>query len=211
MPSSRPPSAGVERPPRRKYDSEIRRHQMAETRERIVAAGEDLVRSLPTWDWSQLNFRTVAERGRVSSRTVYRHFTSERELRDAVMRRLEEKVGVSYDDLSLDGIADTTARILASLSSFAAAPIPTEDPTFVSTDQIRKDALLRAVREATSGWSKDERAMAAGMLDVTWHIPSFERLVGEWGLEPGNAAGAVLWVIRLIVEAVHAGRGPKVQ
>ena len=59
---------------RRPYESRLRQRQTAETRERVIAAGSELVRQLPSWDWREGTFRAVAERAGVGERTVYRHF-----------------------------------------------------------------------------------------------------------------------------------------
>ncbi len=37
-------------PPRRRYDSPVRRQQVAETRARIVAAGVELLHGTPSWN-----------------------------------------------------------------------------------------------------------------------------------------------------------------
>jgi AcrR family transcriptional regulator len=73
---------------RRRYDSPVRRQRAAETRERIIASGVELVHSFKSWDWAELTFRATAEGAGVSESTVYRHFANERELQDAVMGRL---------------------------------------------------------------------------------------------------------------------------
>ena len=70
----------------RKYDSTLRRQRAAETRERIVAAGCDLLQGSSIRDWRGVTVRAVADRAGVNERTVYRHFANERGLRDEVMR-----------------------------------------------------------------------------------------------------------------------------
>lgn len=196
---------------RRRYDSPARRRQVAETRERIVDAASALVHGFPTWDWHALTFRAVAERAGVSERTVYRHYATERELHDAVMRRLEQEAGVSYEGVDLDGLADVAALVFSSLSSFAVAPAVFDDPTFAAEDQVRRDALRDAVAAAatTNGWTDTERDMAAGLLDVLWNVPSFERLVVQWGLAADDANGAIGWAIDLVVSAIRAGNPPR--
>jgi AcrR family transcriptional regulator len=194
---------------RRRYESPVRRAQMAETRQRILGAASALVHELPTWDWRALTYRAVAERAGVSERTVYRHFSTERDLRDAVMRRLEEEAGVSYEGLGLDDLADVTAHVFSSLSSFAVSPPVVDDPTFEAEDQLRRDSLRAAVAVAASGWSDTERDQAAGLLDVLWNVPSFERLVVQWGLEAAAATDAIAWAIGLLVEAIRAGDTPR--
>jgi AcrR family transcriptional regulator len=193
---------------RRAYDSPVRRRQLAETRERILGAASALVHAFPTWDWRALTFRAVAERAGVSERTVYRHFATEQELRDAVMRRLEEEAGVSYEGLALDDLADVTALVFSSLSSFAVSPTLMDDPTFAAEDRLRRDALRAAVVEEATDWTDVEREMAAALLDVLWNLPSFERLVAHWGLAPDDATRAITWAIDLVVGAIRAGSAP---
>jgi len=194
---------------RRRYDSPVRRQQVAETRERILGAASKLVHAFPTWDWRALTFRAVAERAGVSERTVYRHFATERELRDALMRRLEEEAGVAYEGVDLDHLADVAALVFSSLSSFAVSPMVVDDPTFVAEDRLRRDALLNAVTAAAADWTDVERQMAAGLLDLLWNVPSFERLVVQWGLSADDATGAIAWAIGLLVAAIRAGTSPR--
>src|SRR5215471_9947932 len=114
-PSTRPDEAASLATPRRRYNSPVRQQRAIETRNRIVAAGSALVHELPSWDWSGLTFRAVAERAGVGERTVYRHFPTERHLHDAVMQRLESEAGVSYEDVNLTNLAETTSRVFGSL------------------------------------------------------------------------------------------------
>jgi AcrR family transcriptional regulator len=204
--------AGEPERSRRRYDSRLRRERAAQTRERILAAGSALVHGFPTWEWHGLTFRAVAERAGVSERTVYRHFPTERELHDAVMRRLEEEAGVTYEGLELDGFADLTARTFSTTSSFAvsnwtAAPYP-QEPALVAEDLRRREALIRAVTRETADWPDTQRQMAVAMLDVLWGMPAFEHLVTAWKLEGDQATQALTWVIDLVVEAIHHDRRP---
>ncbi len=189
---------------RRRYDNRARQEKAAQTRERIVAAGSELVHEFDTWNWRDLTFKAVAERAGVGERTVYRHFPTERHLHDAVMQRLESEAGVSYEDVDLANLAETTARVFASLQRFSvreSVPTP-DDPTFVSVDQRRRDALLRAVAESAAGGSETHQRMIAGLLDVLWSPASYERLVGLWGLDSTDATGAIEWLMAKVVAAI---------
>jgi AcrR family transcriptional regulator len=192
---------------RRRYDSPVRRQQTAQTRDRILEAGSALVHGFPSWDWRSLTYRAVAAQAGVSERTVYRHFATEQELHRAVMRRLEEEAGISYEGLRLEDLVQVTARILESTRSFAAAP-PRMGPPFDEEDRRRRDALLAAVSTVSSGWPQRERVMAAAVLDVIWAIPSYERLVTSWALSSPDATQAVTGLMRLVVQAVQEGQRP---
>ena len=157
---------------RRRYDSPVRRQRAAETRERIVvrrAPSSCTASRSGTGD--ALTVRGVAERAGVNERTVYRHFANERELRDAVMARLENEADVDLDGLALDDIGGLTARILEYVSSFPLEPRAPRDPTLLATHQRQRDALLAAVAVATSDdWTDGDRVIAAAMLDVLWSV-----------------------------------------
>lgn len=207
-PSRAPEGPGGPAGGRRPYDSTRRRAQAAQTRERIVAAGAELAHSFASWDWRDLTVRAVARRAGVNERTVYRHFTSERELHDAVMHRLEEEAGDPLEGLVLDDIARVTERVFGYLSSFALSSREPSDPTFVAVDRRRRDALVAALEPATAGWTEVERRMAAGLLDVLWSLAAYERLTAAWSLEPADATDAIAGLLRLLVDAIGAGRRP---
>src|SRR3954468_4674020 len=121
---------------RRRYDNRARQEKAAQTRERIVAAGRDLVHGFDSWNWRDLTFRAVAELAGVGERTVYRHFPTERHLHDAVMQRLEDDAGISYEDVDLENLAEVTSRVFASLQRFTVAETlrTPGDPTFAGVD-----------------------------------------------------------------------------
>ena len=191
---------------RRSYDSPVRRQAMEETRERIVAAGVELALGLERWDWADLTFRAVAEQAGVGERTVYRHFPTERALHAAIMRGLAEKAGVDYEQVTLDTVADTAARVFRSMGAFQAGGstnvnVPT-DPAFVEEDQHRRDALLNAVAKERPELTKKERARLAASLDILWGPPSYERLIDQWGFSQKEATAILRWAIdRLIADA----------
>lgn len=213
MPSSPPKTKQTSKTAekRRQYNSPVRQQQSAETRERIVAAGSDLVHSLPGWDWKNLTARAISERAGVSERTVHRYFPTERKLRDAVLQRLVEESGIQLDSLTLENFGEVTAGLLGYLSSFAATASTStnvEDPSLLSMDQLRCQALLAVVAQATPTWSRHDREAAAGLLDLLWSPPPYERLITAWGLDNKQAIGAIRWLIDLIEQAIREGRRP---
>ncbi len=190
--------------PRRNYYSPVRQKATAATRERIVDAGTRLVRGFTTWDWDELTFRAVAERAEVSERTVYRHFPAERHLHDAIMARLEDDAGISYEDVKLDNLADVTARVFTSLKRFAIKDT-IEKPhgsAFISADARRHDALDRAVTAHAPELFDTQRRAFAGLLDVLWSPTTYERLVGAWNVDDTEAVAAVQWLIAKLVASI---------
>ncbi|CAA0130380.1 Nucleoid occlusion factor SlmA [Mycolicibacterium vanbaalenii] len=195
---------------RRRYDNRAREQKAARTREHIVSAAEDLVHEFESWDWRELTFRAVAERAGVSERTVYRHFPTERHLHDAVMHRLEQDAGVSYDDVDLGDLAEITGRVFASLQRFSVRQSvqATGDPAFVTVDERRRDALRRAVSASAPQLTDTERRTLAGLLDVLWNVPTYERLVGPWSVDAADATRAIGWLMAKVVHAIEHGESP---
>jgi AcrR family transcriptional regulator len=195
-------------PARRRYDNRLRAERAAQTHERIVTAGAELVRTTSIRDWRGVTIRAVAERAGVNERTVYRHFANERSLRDAVMRELEQEVGIDLDGLGLDDVADAAARIFELVSSYPLDARPPLDPTLAEANRRQHEALLAAVTAQTTGWTAPERNVAAATLDVLWAVASYERLVNDWQFDPDEAIRAITWAITLVADGVRAGRRP---
>lgn len=205
----KPSRTGKSTATRRRYDSPRRRAQSEETRAGIIAAGTALAREATTWDWRDLTVRAIAGRAGASERTVYRHFASERQLHQAVMRRLEEEAGVTYEGIALDDIAKVTAHVFTSLPSFSVPLSEIHDATFAESDRRRQKVLLAALEPVALKWPEAERKMAAATLDALWAPTSYERLVAGWKLDPADATNAMTWVIDLVIDAFRAGARPK--
>lgn len=173
-----------------------------------MAAGLELAHECPVWDWRGLTIRAAAERAGVSERTVYRHFPSEREFHDAVMRGLEGQAGVALEGMRLADVADATARVFAHVASFPMVVRTPLDPTLTATDQRRRATLLNAVTQEAPDWPPAGRAMASGLLDVLWSVMSYERLITAWDLTPEQATAAITWTIGLVEAAIRDGRLP---
>ena len=195
-------------PARRRYDSALRRQRAAQTRDRIVTAGAELVRESSVRDWRGVTIRAVAERAGVNERTVYRHFANERALRDAVMHRLEQDVGIDLGRLRLEDVAAATARILEHVSKYPLGLHHPLDPTLHDADRRRVNALRAAIAARAGQWRTADQTLAAAMLDVLWSVAAYERLVIDWQLDRDEAIRAVTWVIGLVEDAVKEGRQP---
>jgi hypothetical protein len=117
---------------------------------------------------------------------------------------------VSYEDVDLTNIGDVTARVFAALQRFSvrASVETTQDPTFVGVEARRRDALMRAVSAAAPHWSATQQRAAAGLLDALWHVPTYERLVGVWGVDGAAATRAIDWLMTQVVTAITNDNPP---
>ena len=53
-----------------------------------------------------------------------------------------------------------------------------------------------------------QRRALAGLLDVLWSPPTYERLVGAWNLDKTEAVDAVQWLIAKVIAAVENNESP---
>ena len=206
---SKKPRPDQAAPAARAYDGTLRRERAAETRERIVDAGSELLHRTSVRDFKKLTVRAVAERAGVNERTVYRYFGNERGLRDAVMHRNEQEAGIDLAGMRLEDIAKVAAQIFGHVSSYPRDPRPTLDPTLVDAAQRQREALLGAVASQAEGWPEADQVIAAAMFDLLWSVASYERLVIDWQIDHQRAVEGISWVIGLVEQAVRDGRGPK--
>jgi hypothetical protein len=68
--------------------------------------------------------------------------------------------------------------------------------------------LVRAVATSAPAGSEAEQRVVAGLLDVLWHLPTYERLVGVWGLDGAVATNAVTWLMAKVIEAIQGDDPP---
>ena len=200
--------ASKAKPTKRSYNSPLRQQQTAETRQRIIAAGVELIHEITNWDWKSLTFKAVGERAGISERTVYRHFSTERKLKDAIMQSLVDDSGVDLSGMKLKDFAGITETVYRFLANVASAEEEESDPTFASIDENRRNALLGAVSQAKPKWSEQEQENTAALLDILWNLPPYERLVKLWRFDTDRSVKIVTWLINLIEEAIQHDRRP---
>lgn len=197
-----------ESPAKRRYNSPLRQQQTADTRERIILAGVELVHGFPTWDWTNLTARAVSETAGVSERTVYRHFTTERNLRDSIMQRLVTDSGIDLGTLRMEDFAKTTEHMFRFLSAFSTRIQTEQDPTFASIDEERRRALLESVKRSLRDSPAQSQTEVAAMLDLFWNPLYYERLIADWQLPPERASQLIGWMIETLLRAIKSGEHP---
>lgn len=210
MPQSKPSkssdssSKSTSSKPRKKraYNSPVREQQIAETIEKIIVAGAELIRRFDGWDWKNLNALAVAKRAGVGKRTVQRYFPTEKLLRDAVLQRLVQESGVHLEDITLANYGNTLEKIFRYLQSFALNRDYPYDPTMKTLDQQGRNMLFKAVADTKPDWSEAQQIAAAAMLDIFWQPPLFERLTTAWGMDIDQSAGIVKWLVDAIETAI---------
>jgi AcrR family transcriptional regulator len=192
----------------RAYDSPIRRKRSAETRERIIEAGSELVHELSSWEFDGVTIRAVAARAGVHERTVHRHFATERDLQGAILQRLVEESGVTIEGMRLEDIPGHVEQLFDYLASFSTTSVHEPDAALVALDERRKAAIVATVAADSPGLSDDQQRLAAAMIDALWSLSTYRRLTQDWAMDPKTATQGINWLIGLVSDAVREGRGP---
>jgi AcrR family transcriptional regulator len=201
---SKPETAPATRP----YDGTLRRERAAETRERILAAGSELLHQATLRDWKKLTVRAVAERAGVNERTVYRYFGNERGLHDAVMHRNVEQAGIDLAGMKLEDIATVSTQIFDHVSQYPREPRQPLDPTLIDAKYRQREALLGAVAIPDQQWTDEDRTLAAAIFDALWSVATYERLAVDWQIGHDRATKGIAWMIRLVEESIRNGKRP---
>jgi AcrR family transcriptional regulator len=205
---SQPHGSTSESRPSRSYDGTLRRKRAAETRERILDAGSELIHRTSVRDWKKLTVRAVAERAGVNERTVYRYFGSERGLRDAMLHRNEEEAGIELEGMRLEDVATVAAQIFDHVAQYPRESPPPLDPTLMAARDRQHQALLDAVAAEVGPAPDPQQVTVAAVLDALWSVASYERLVDGWSIDHAQAVNGIAWVIGLVEAAVREGDGP---
>ena len=129
-------------------------------------------------------------------------------MRDAVLQGLVEESGVDLNDLNLRGFDDVVINMFNYLSSFAVEPDLTVDPSQTKMDEMRKQALVDAVADATPDWSRQEQEMVAAILDMLWQPSTQDRFKQAWDLDADRFTRVIRWFTALIQEGVEKGSKP---
>jgi AcrR family transcriptional regulator len=207
---SSPTKSKSDHPPQRgrTYDGTLRKERAAETRERIIAAGSELLHRESVRDWKKLTVRAVAEKAGVNERTVYRCFGNERGLRDALLQRNEKEAGIDLSDMQLGDIGKVTEKILGHVSQYPRDPRPPLVPTLLDAKRRQQEALIGAVDASAELWTQQDQLVAAAMLDVQWSVATYERLVENWQIDHEQAVRGITWVLGLIEQSIRNGHPP---
>jgi AcrR family transcriptional regulator len=199
-----------DKPVRRQYNSPVRRQRAEQTRERIIDSGAAIIRSSQHWTWDVLTFSAVAAHASVGESTVYRYFPNERTLHDAVLHRLQQDAGISYESLTPDDLPRIATQLFTALTGFAFSRSRDDEssPVTLDLDRFKRQSLIDVVATAAPAWSERDRVSAAATLDILWNVPSYERLVDRWEMTPAEATATIEWAMRRIIETFTPGPRP---
>ena len=188
------------------YRSELRAEQAAATRERIVAAATN---DAAPWA-SELRFDEVAAKARVSVRTVYRHFPTQRDLKNAVMARIIEGSGWNPDEATADNLGEMIAgafEYFGPLLESGAKAAPAEPVEMQRLRGQRLAMIERIVAPYTKGMDPELARGISAVLAGLVRIQFLRAMHEQWELDGAQSGRAVAWAIDTLLGELRRKEG----
>ncbi|HKZ21342.1 MAG TPA: TetR/AcrR family transcriptional regulator [Acidimicrobiia bacterium] len=198
---------------KRTYDSPLRRENAERTRKRILDAAASVISEDGTFVVAQ-----VAELAGVSVRTVYHHFPDRETMLDALGEWLAAQLGYPRQDLPEDfaSFADATVEMTKQYSAdFERARAFFSTPVGQAARQHSRARRLKHLRGLAEVEFAGVDPQTAGWAAVIIHVIASSRtwlaMRDEAGFDGSEAAEAVGWAIRTLVESVKTEASDEAQ
>ena len=169
----------------------------------------------------QFSMQEVADEAGIALRTLYRYFASREELVEGVGREIDEILGEQGIETALaDGPTSAASIAARATAALAAAESQSHDLARAwvviatatdarSASSRRRDRLVRdAVARMAPQLSARDADCVGGAVRVVATSRTWFLLRDDLGLPADEAARAVEWALRTLIEAAQNGRGP---
>jgi AcrR family transcriptional regulator len=184
---------------KRKYQSELRAEQSAETRERIL----DCVALMLT-EGAELSLPLVARRARVSAPTVYRYFATREALIEAFWDRANPVFNVPLQGGTPDELLEILPRVYANFDRhepLMRALINTPSGRMVRQQRLpqRTRAIEKCLGDLTTALPPDEQRLVHAVIKLLVSSPAWQELRDSYDLTGDEAGRAATWALRLLL------------
>lgn len=182
------------------YRSELRAEQAAATRQRIIDAA---LEGFAPWS-TDLPFDKVAARARVSERTVYRHFPTQKDLFDAVAAHVVAHSGWNPDEVQADTLGATAAQAFTYFGTlFPRIDRASEAPGMKALRGKRFEMIERVVGPYTDGMDPVQARGVFAVFDGLVRVQFLRGMHEQWRLGGEDAGRAVEWAINALLEQLR--------
>lgn len=184
------------------YQSELRAEQAAATRSRIVEAAAE---GFAPWT-VELPFNKVAERARVSVRTVYRYFPTQLDLLNAARAHVVEHSGWRPDDVGPETIGSMAARAFEYFGDLLERGGHEPQPQAPGMEELRRErleAMERVVAPFSNGMDPEDLRGVCAVLAGMTRVEFLRGMYEQWGLSGVEAGRAVEWAINTLLDGLR--------
>ena len=186
------------------YQSELRAEQAAATRQRII---EGALSGFAPWA-TDMPFDEVAKRARVSERTVYRHFPTQKHLFDAVAAHVIGNSGWNPDEVEAHTLGATALRAFTYFGTLFERGDPTPDPPGIPELRAKRlEMIERVVGPCTAGMDPVHARATFAVFDGLCRVQFLRAMHEHWGLGGEDAGRAVEWAINALFDQLSQQEG----
>lgn len=195
-------------------DSGTLRGQQAEfTRRILLEAAQQVILDN---DVEEFSIQKVAEQAGVSHRTVYRYFSSRRELLDALTEWIEDNVlaETGYPPTAAGDIGETVHKVYDQFDRYApyyrASVVLASRGDHIDPERlrVRSEQLHAALSEVLQSLGEVQAREAYTVIRLLVSAQAWLAMRDRFGLREGEAGDAVHWAIDALVDALRAGNVP---
>jgi AcrR family transcriptional regulator len=187
---------------RRAYRSELRAEQAAATRARIVEAAAE---GFAPWT-VELPFNKVAERARVSVRTVYRYFPTQLDLLNAARAHVVEHSGWKPAEVGPDTIGSMAARAFEYFGALLQRGGHEPQPQAPGMEELRRqrlEAMERVVAPFSDAMDPEQLRGVGAVLAGMTRVEFLRGMYEHWGLSGAEAGRAVEWAVNVLLDELR--------
>jgi AcrR family transcriptional regulator len=191
------------------YSSPVRKQHQAATRDLIIRTAMALLTEASP---EGLSHETVAAKAQVAARTVYRHFRTRADLARVVWTRFQEATRIRLPETEAD-LAELPPRAFRAFDKHErlVRAIRAVDAGREGGDgRVAGDrpAFMTALGRVTAGMTPPQRARVVGIFLLLHNVSAWQTLRDEGQLSGQEAAKAVEWAARTLLDALgpRAGR-----
>ena len=184
------------------YESELRAEQVAATRARIVEAAAE---GFAPWT-VELPFNKVAERARVSVRTVYRYFPTQLDLLNAARKHVVERSGWRPDEVGPETIGPMAARAFeyfGELLERGGHEPEAQAPGMEELRRQRLEAMERVVAPFSNEMDPEHLRGVCAVLAGMTRVEFLRGMYEQWGLTGAEAGRAVEWAVNTLLDELR--------
>lgn len=191
----------------------LRDQQTEFTRRLLMEAAQQVILDHSVEEFS---IQKVAEQAGVSHRTVYRYFSSRRDLLDAVTDWIEDNVAADtgYPPTCPEEIGEIVHKVYAQFDRYApyyrASVLLANHGEQIQPhqDKVRSAQLREALAEVLDPLDPAQAEEAYVVIRLLVSAQAWLAMRDRFGLDEGEAGDAVHWAIDALVHALRTGHAP---
>lgn len=187
---------------KRCYESPLRRRQLEMTEEMIM---EGVAKVIEDEGLDKLSFAWVARNSGVTSRTIFRHFSTKDDLLSAFWAWMNQKIGIHDYPSSAEELIDVVPLWFSGYGKFeklfrAYMISKTYQELKPELAPFRRKMIRACLKERLAGLDDSDVRCAKAAVSVLFSAYAWASMRDLWGISHREAGEAASWAIQIILE-----------